>query len=89
MSIGRICVRQVDTATPDETVAVVAERMHQRAVGMLVVVNNNDRIVGIITDRDLVSRVLAKGRSPTETLVCEVMTASPTTISEWTQIEPR
>jgi CBS domain-containing protein len=88
MSIGRICVREVDTARPDESVAVVAERMHQRAVGMLVVVNTGNRIVGIVTDRDLVSRVLAKGRCPTETPICEVMTASPTTISEWAQIEP-
>ena len=87
MSIGRVCVREVDTASPDEMVAVIAERMHQRAVGTLVVVNNMDRVVGIVTDRDLVSRVLAKGRSPTETLVCDVMTDSPTTISEWTQIE--
>ena len=88
MSVGRICVREVDTATPDETVTVAAERMHQHAVGMLVVVNNSNRIVGIVTDRDLVSRVLAKGRSPAETRVRDVMTVNPTTISEWTQIEP-
>ena len=87
MSVGRICVREVDTASPDESVAVAAERMHQRAVGTLVVVNSTDRIVGIVTDRDLVSHVLAKGRSPTETPVREVMTVGPKTISEWTQIE--
>ena len=55
---------------------------------MLVVVNETNHIVGIVTDRDLVSRVLAKGRNPEETLVGDVMTAEPTTISEWTQIEP-
>ena len=31
MSVGRICIREVDTAGPAETVAVVAGRMHQRA----------------------------------------------------------
>lgn len=87
MSIGRICVREVDTASPDESVAVAAERMHQRAVGTLVVVNNTDHAVGMVTDRDLVSRVLAKGRSPTETSVREVMTLAPKTVSEWTPIE--
>ena len=87
MSVGRICVREVDTASPDESVAVAAERMHQRAVGTLVVVNNTDHIVGMVTDRDLVSRVLAKGRSPTETSVREVMTLAPKTVSEWTPIE--
>ena len=88
MSVGRICVRDVDTARPDESVTVAAARMHQCAVGMLVVVNNANRVIGIVTDRDLVSRVLAKGRNSTEMLVCEAMTDSPTTISEWTQIEP-
>jgi CBS domain-containing protein len=87
MSIGRICVREVDTARPDESVAVIAERMHQRSVGALVVTNDTDHVVGIVTDRDLVSRVLAKGLSPTETPVRDVMTVSPKTISEWTQIE--
>jgi hypothetical protein len=33
MSVGRLCVRDVDTANPDESVAAAAERMHQRAVG--------------------------------------------------------
>ena len=87
MSIGRICVRQVDTTRPDELVAIAADRMHQRAVGALVVTNERDEIVGIVTDRDLVARVLAKGLSATETPVCDVMTESPKTISECAQIE--
>ncbi|MEX2308553.1 MAG: CBS domain-containing protein [Pirellulales bacterium] len=87
MSVGRISVREVDTANPDETVAVAAERMHQRAVGTLVVVNDADQVVGIVTDRDLVSRVLAKGRDPTETSVGEVMTVGPKTVSEQASIE--
>jgi signal-transduction protein with cAMP-binding, CBS, and nucleotidyltransferase domain len=61
--------------------------MHQRAVGTLVVVNNASQVVGIVTDRDLVSRVLARGRSPTETEVREVMTTAPNTVSEDTSIE--
>jgi CBS domain-containing protein len=87
MSVGRICVREVDTAEPDESVAVVAQRMHQRAVGTLVVVNNASQVVGIVTDRDLVSRVLAKGLSPVETVLREVMTMAPKTVSEETPIE--
>ncbi len=87
MSVGRICVREVDTAEPDESVAAVAQRMHQRAVGTLVVVNNASQVVGIVTDRDLVSRVLAKGLSPVGTVVREVMTIAPKTVSEETPIE--
>jgi CBS domain-containing protein len=38
--------------------------MHQRAVGTLVVVNNKDQVVGIVTDRDLALRVIAKATCP-------------------------
>jgi len=87
MSVGRLCVREVDTASPEEPVLFAAERMHQRAVGSLVVVNETAQPVGIVTDRDLVSRVMAKGRSPTDTFVGEVMTPAPRTVTEQTSIE--
>jgi CBS domain-containing protein len=87
MAIGSICVRNVDTAQADESVVLAAERMHQRAVGALVVVNDSGQVIGIVTDRDLVARVLAKGRNPTETTIRDVMTLSPKTVTEWTPIE--
>ena len=87
MSVGRICVRDVDTARPEESVAVAAERMHQRGVGTLVVVNNAGQVVGIVTDRDLVSRVLAKGLNPRDSSVREAMTVGPRTVLEQTPIE--
>jgi CBS domain-containing protein len=87
MAVGSISVRNVDTARPKESVAVGAERMHQRAVGALVVVNDADQVIGIVTDRDFVSRVLAKGRNPTTTSIRDVMTLSPKTITEGTPIE--
>lgn len=49
MSVGRICVREVDTATPGESVTVAAQRMHDRGVGALVVVNEAYRVVGVVT----------------------------------------
>jgi CBS domain-containing protein len=87
MSVRRICVREVDTATFDESAEVAAERMHQRAVGTLVVVNDAGQPIGIVTDRDLVTRVMARGRAPAETQLREVMTASPKTASEQEPIE--
>jgi CBS domain-containing protein len=72
----------VDTATFDESAEVAAERMHQRAVGTLVVVNEAAQPIGIITDRDLVTRVLARGRMASETMLRDVMTRTPRTILE-------
>jgi CBS domain-containing protein len=72
----------VDTARPDETIQSVADRMRQRNVGTVVVTDGEDRVVGIVTDRDLVVRVLADRRDPAEVVVEEVMTRNPTTVTE-------
>jgi CBS domain-containing protein len=87
MSVGRICVREVDVANPEEPVQAVAQRMLARKVGTLVVVNKRREPVGIVTDRDLTVRVLAEGRDPSQTAVADVMTREVTTVSSETPIE--
>ncbi len=87
MSVGRICVREVDLADADESVQVAAQRMHARKVGTLVVLDSEKRPTGILTDRDLTVRVLAEGRDPFHTRVGDVMTRSPKTVREETPIE--
>ncbi len=87
MSVGRICVREVDLADAEETVAQAAKRMHQRAVGTLVILDQAKQPIGILTDRDLVERVLAAGLNPLRTAVGEVMTRNPKTILEDESIE--
>lgn len=82
MRIDSLIRRQVDTANLGETVQAIAHRMMQRNVGTLVVVDAAGRPVGIVTDRDLVTRVLAKRRDPAETHVDDVMTRRPYTITE-------
>lgn len=87
MSVGRICVREVDIITMDESAQVAARRMHDRKVGTLVVVNQKREPIGIITDRDLAVRVVAPGLSGVDVPVREVMTSSPTCVREQTPIE--
>jgi CBS domain-containing protein len=87
MTVGHICVRNVDLAQANENVWLAAERMHQRGVGALVVFNEAREPVGILTDRDLVERVLAKRLDPDETTVGRVMTPNPTTIYEGAAVE--
>lgn len=82
MSVGRLCVRDVDLADPDEAVQVAAARMNDRNVGTLIVLDRVKRPIGIVTDRDLATRVVAHARDATATTVAEVMTAVPKTISE-------
>ena len=87
MSTGRICCREVDLAELDESVWRVAERMHQRCVGTLVVVDDQQAPVGIVTDRDLVERVLAQARDIHATRVADVMTSPVHCVSQDAAIE--
>jgi CBS domain-containing protein len=67
------------TASPDTSVSRAAQLMAERNVGAIVVLDEG-RLAGIFTERDVVFRVVARGRDPLSTRVAEVMTASPLTI---------
>jgi CBS domain-containing protein len=80
MSIERFCIHQVVTIDPSATVSTAATRMATENVGALVVVDDR-KPVGIVTDRDLVLRVLAKNRLAAETEVRTVMTPNPVCVN--------
>lgn len=67
------------TATPEDDVATVARWMRDEDAGALPVVEG-DRLVGMLTDRDVVVRVVAEGRDPASTRVGEVASRRLVTI---------
>ena len=69
-SIGR----DVDTVSPDETVYNALALMAEKEIGALVVVEN-DKMVGILSERDYARKVILEGKSSKETRVREIMTA--------------
>lgn len=87
MSAGKICSRIVVFATEGETARDAAGRMRENNVGTLVVVDEDRRPIGILTDRDIVMRVLAQDRDPFVTTLDEIMTRELRTIRESTAIE--
>jgi CBS-domain-containing membrane protein len=82
MSLIAIGTVEVDVARPDETALAAAQRLLQRNVGSLVVVDAERRPVGLLTDRDLVTRVMAEGRDPAGVAVQEVMSRPVATIGQ-------
>ena len=68
------------TLLPDASVKDACEHMRDRGVGSVLVVDRNDRLLGIFTGRDAVCRVLADGHSAAKTKVGDVMTRSPITM---------
>lgn len=63
----------VEIASPDDTIQQAASRMAELDADVLPV-GENDRLVGMITDRDIAIRAVAQGKGP-DTKVREVMTS--------------
>lgn len=76
--IEQIMTRQLVQATLDETVQVAAARMTEARVSSILIIEDK-HLVGIVTDRDLRSRVLALGMSAEVTLA-NIMTGDPATL---------
>ena len=87
MTVGRICHREVHLAAAGDTMEEAAARMAGHRVGTLIVVDEREVPVGIVTDRDIVARALARGKGPRETLVGRVMTKKPRVLPEDAPIE--
>ena len=92
MRAGELCIRVVATAERDESVVAAARRMMELRVGDLIVVSNGydglPHPIGIVTDRDLVVKVLADpSRNPEQTTIGDVMRADLVTASEHDDVE--
>jgi CBS domain-containing protein len=67
-------VRNVITLQTDSSVYDAVKLLNKNKIGCLVIVRHDNQIVGILTERDLLERVLEKCRNPKETKVSEIMT---------------
>jgi CBS domain-containing protein len=74
------------SAEVHQTVLEVAGMMVSRKIGAVPVLRNG-QLVGIFTERDLMSRVVVAGKDPARTPVGEVMTADPLTIEPKDNVE--
>ena len=78
-------INDLMTANPcaieaDKPVAYAAKMMQQERVGLAPIVDGG-RLVGTLTDRDIVTRVVAQGKNPQSVTVREVASTAPVTIS--------
>jgi CBS domain-containing protein len=76
MPVGDYCRRPAQTAAPSETLRAAARRMQAEGVGTLVVVEEG-RVRGIVTDRDLALRCLGEGLDPDTTTVEALLDRDP------------
>ncbi len=72
---------------PEDTVSQAATLMKQEDCGAIPVVSDEGKLVGIITDRDIVVRAVAAGKDPRTTPVSAVMSADPSTLTPDADVE--
>jgi CBS domain-containing protein len=80
--VGAICTKPPVTVSPEATIHEAAHRMWTRKVGALVVADDAGKPLGILTDRDIVVRVVAAGKDPAKVQVGRVVRRQPAVIRE-------
>ena len=78
MKIRDVMTDSVIPIGPEENVAVAARTLTHYNIGALPVCSTNGHLCGMVTDRDIVTRCLASGRSAQETAVRDVMSGNIT-----------
>jgi CBS domain-containing protein len=92
MNAYELCQRHVVTVRRHEELTTAARMMRERNVGCLVVVEpagpmGGERPIGMLTDRDIVTNVIARHRDPRNATVDDAMTRQPVTVGASATIE--
>ena len=79
LEIAEVCGRPAEAVEITATVGHAVERMQKESIGSVVIVEGG-RTVGILTERDLLTKVIGRGEGWSERPVAEIMTAAPETL---------
>ena len=74
MQVSKVMTRDAECVRPDNSLQEAARKMRDLDVGPMPVCGDNDRLVGMLTDRDIAVRAVADGQDTRTTQVREVMT---------------
>ena len=86
MKVREVMTDHVVRIHPEESVAVAARTLAQFNIGALPVCAQNGSLLGVVTDRDLVTRCLAAGREPAATKVRQIMTRNALAVTPETEV---
>ena len=86
MSLLSLCKRPVVKASPDQNIIVACRLLKENNVGCIVI-EKNDQLCGIVTDRDIVLKVTAEGKDPRVTRIEDIMTPNPVRASTTNSVQ--
>ncbi len=81
-----ISQRHVISVVPTATVFTAASVMTRANCGSVLIIDTGGTLLGIVTERDLMTRVLAKSQDPQTTTVADIMTRNPHCVSPETKV---
>jgi CBS domain-containing protein len=87
MKLSSIMTGGIESIAPQATLAEAAKKMASQDIGSLPVCADRRTVVGIITDRDITVRAVARGMDPNHTRVEEVMTRDVLSCSSEAEVE--
>jgi len=73
MLVKEVMIENVVKVPPEMNIVEAAKTMSEHSIGSLIVVKD-ENLAGLITDRDILTKVVAKGRDIQKTMIGEVMT---------------
>src|SRR5437868_8930789 len=79
MKVSKLMTKKVSVADLETTLEEIATMMRDEDAGAIPVLDG-EKLVGIVTDRDIVVRCIAEGRDPVGTTSDEILSPDPTTI---------
>jgi len=79
MNVSDIMTKDVETISVEESLLDAAQKMKKADVGAIPVTNPEGAVIGMITDRDIITRSVAEGADPRGMRVGEAMTSDPVT----------
>lgn len=77
----------VECVNTGETLATIAQRMAELDVGAMPVCGDDNRLKGIITDRDIVVKAIAKGKNPSEVRASDLIGETPVWVEPGTDVD--
>lgn len=82
MKVNECMCQNVACAKTDDTILNIAKTMEQNHIGCVPVCDKNNKLCGIITDRDIVLRVIANSKDVRQTKASDIMTVNPCTCTQ-------
>lgn len=80
MNVSQVMTTEVISCGIDDTLSRCADNMRHINVGSMPIIDNDNHVRGIITDRDIAVRAVASGVDPNQVTVGQFMTADPVTV---------